>query len=182
MLGKVTSMDSPHITRFLTTGYTNSFSSAMQQHIQDVVQPVFSRRATSVLELLEQIAGVATPHQLNKLVNRFQSKVWGLARDEQQLLRERLAHILSSITLQAEAPALRLEAAGWLRLLVQAAYLSQPGFIFSTLVMAATHNPAIEMAERRAYLHMLVDCFWPFRQPYAAYSWEQLPQILPFFP
>jgi len=154
----------------------------MQQHIQDVVQPVFSRRATSALELLKQIAGVATPHHLNKLVNRFQSKIWGLSRDEQGLLRERLAHILSSMILQTEAPTLRLEAAGWLRLLVQAAYLSQPGFVFTTLVTAATHHPAIEMAERRAYLNMIVDCFWPFHQPYAAYSWEQLPPNATFLP
>ncbi len=168
--------------QLLAKEYTNSYASAMQQQLRDAVQPVFSRKAASMLELLEQIAAASTPQQLNKRVNQFQSKIFNLSRDEQALLRERLAGVLSETALKADLRALRLEAAGWLRLLVQAAYLAQPGSVFSVLVTAATHNPDIDATECRAYLNMIVDCFWPFRHPYAAYTWEQLPANSTFLP
>ncbi len=132
--------------------------------------------------MLELIAGAASPQQLNKLVNRFQGKIWNLSRDEQALLRERLAEVLSGLVLQSKTRALRLEAAGWMRLLVQAAYLSEPGSVFITLIAAATRNGEIDVAERRAYLKMIVDCFWPFRHPYVTYNWEKLPANAGFSP
>lgn len=135
-----------------------------------------------MLEALEQIANSATAQQLNKRINQFQSKIFNLSRDEQALLRERLAAVLPAILMEADARTLRMEAAGWLRLLVQAAYLVQPGSVFRALVTAATHYPAIDKAECRAYLQMIVDCFWPFRHPYATYSWEQLPANATFLP
>jgi hypothetical protein len=175
-------LESSRASQFLRADYPDSYSSAMQKNIRDIVQPVFSRKAATTIELLDLIAGATSAHQLNKLVNKFQSKIWSLSKDEQGLLRERLAGTLSELVLQSQAPALRLEAAAWLRLLVQAAYLAEPAAIFTTLVAAATANRSIDDAERRAYLQMLVDCFWPFRHPYAAYTWQQLPPNAAFLP
>lgn len=132
--------------------------------------------------MLDLIAGAASPQQLNKLVNRFQGRIWNLSRDEQALLRERLAGVLSGLVLQSKTRALRLEAAGWMRLLVQTAYLSEPESVFITLVAAATQNREIDVAECRAYLKMIVDCFWPFRHPYSTYGWEKLPANAAFSP
>src|SRR5579862_3103808 len=113
---------------------------------------MFSRKAVSTIELLEHIADAPTSQQLTRLVNRFQSKIWSLSKDEQGMLRERLASVLTGIVLQANERSLRLEAAGWLRLLVQAAYLAQPASVFTTLVTAATRGKEIDAAECRAYL------------------------------
>lgn len=175
-------MKSSRTTQFLAAGYANNYGSAIQRNIRDVVQPVFSRKAASTIELLDLLAGAASPQQLNKLVNRFQGRIWNLSRDEQALLHERLAEVLSELVLRSKTRALRLEAAGWMRLLVQAAYLSEPDSVFITLVVAATRNEEIDVAECRAYLNMIVDCFWPFRHPYATYNWEKLPANAAFSP
>jgi hypothetical protein len=175
-------MDSSRTTGLLAASYTNSYGSAIQRNIRDVVQPAFSRKAASTIELLDLIADATSPQQLNKHVNRFQGRIWNLSRDEQALLRERLAEVLSDLVLQSKMRELRLEAAGWMRLLVQAAYLSEPGSVFLTLIAAATRNSEFDVAECRDYLKMIIDCFWPFRQPYATYSWEKLPAIEAFSP
>ncbi|HLX40813.1 MAG TPA: hypothetical protein VKR42_09780, partial [Ktedonobacteraceae bacterium] len=83
---------------------------------------------------------------------------------------------------------LRLEAAGWLRLLVQAGLTSEPSAIFVTLVTAATRDSQVAMAdtagrqEQQAYLKMIFDCFWPFRYPYPAYTWQEFPGNDLFYP
>jgi len=87
--------------------------------------------------------------------------------------------------LLASQASLRLEAASWLRMFVQAAYPSQPEQIFVTLVTAANRAYAETGSnstnELRAYLKMIFECFWPFRYPYAAYNWEQYPSNAVFY-
>ena len=121
---------------------------------------------------------------------------------------------------------MRLEAAGWLRLFVQAGQVAQPADIFVTLVTASMQAPlrehqsnlkvgfsppthlkkmttggtpdpgrrdcvpsalpscfsSGELNEQRAYLQMIFECFWPFRHPYPAYTWQVLPTNEVFYP
>jgi hypothetical protein len=84
--------------------------------------------------------------------------------------------------LHAPQRSLRLEAAGWLRMLTQAAFLPQPEHSFVTLVTAATQSSHIDAEECAAYLSMIVDCFWPFRYPYPAFTWEVFPANSVFYP
>lgn len=90
-------------------------------------------------------------------------------------------HVLHSPT-----ASLRTEAAGWLRMFIQASLISQPQEIFVTLVTAATRVPANgsdeQLHELHAYLKMIFDCFWPYRFPYPAYSWEDFPDNEVFYP
>jgi hypothetical protein len=158
----------------------------MQNRFRDTLRPFRRGKSMSISELLLQVEAVSSPQQLNKLVNKLQSKLWNLPKEEQTLLRERLADALATHVLQSSSRPLRLEAAGWLRMFVQAAYLPQPAHIFVTLVTAATQNTTsdrpIDTGERAAYLSMIVDCFWPFRYPYAAYTWEVFPANTVFYP
>lgn len=142
-----------------------------------------NRHATtlSIAELLQQIETASNPKQLDRHINTLQSKIWNLPAQDQTLFRERLADILAARIMQSPQRALRLEAASWLRTLTQAAYLPQPEQIFVTLVTTATRTDQIDADERAAYLKMIVDCFWPFRYPYPAYTWEVFPATSVFY-
>ena len=64
-----------------------------------------------------------------------------------------MADALARLMQHATGAPLRLEAAGWLGLFVQAAYLAQPEQVFVTLVTAAVHTS--DPNEQRAYLAQL---------------------------
>ncbi|HKV56729.1 MAG TPA: HEAT repeat domain-containing protein [Ktedonobacteraceae bacterium] len=168
-------MNQSQSAHFSTAGYSGQLDATMQSKLHDLLQSLRHANATSIAELLQQIETIATPQQLNKRVNKLQSKIWHLPKQEQTLFRERLADMLTMFILQSKQRALRLEAAGWLRVFTQAAYLPQPEQTFVTLVTAATQNSQIDVHERAAYLKMIVDCFWPFRYPYPAFTWEVFP-------
>lgn len=167
---------------FATAGYSRRPDHIVQTRLHDLWRPFRHASATSIAELLQQIEAATTPQQVNKLVNKLQNKLWNLPKDEQTLLRERLADILTTFALQSTQRALRLEAAGWLRMLTQAAYLPQPESVFVTLVTAAVRTSKLDTHESAAYLHMIVDCFWPFRYPYPAFTWEAFPANAVFYP
>ena len=140
----------------------------------------------SVSELLLQLEEVTTPAHLTRTVNRVQNLLWKLPTKEQGVFRQNLVNVLCKHVLQGAQKEVRLEAAGWLRLFVQAGQVTQPADIFVTLVTAAV-RPSLnehtsDLSEQRAYLRMIFDCFWPFRHPYAAFSWEQFPANCVFFP
>src|SRR5205823_2611264 len=86
--------------------------------------------------------------------------------------------------LQATDAALGLEAAGWLRMFMQAGVVTQPEDIFETLVAATVLGRKSEEAldVLRTYLKLIFDCFWPFRDPYPAYSWHLFPSNKMFYP
>ena len=178
-------MNSTRSTPFPASGYSNRFDQLMKKRFRGAPWPFRRAKSMSISELLRQVEGVSSPQQLNKLVNKLQSKLWNLPKEEQTLLRERLVDALATHVLQSSSRPLRLEAAGWLRMFVQAAYLPQPEQIFVTLVTAATQNTTsdrpIDTRERAAYLSMIVDCFWPFRYPYPAYT-EVFPANTVFYP
>ncbi|HVB74240.1 MAG TPA: HEAT repeat domain-containing protein [Ktedonobacteraceae bacterium] len=153
-----------------------------QNKVIDLLRQFRHATNSSITEFLQQIEKTNTPRQLNKLVNKLQSKLWNLPKAEQTLFQERLADILTTHVLQSEQRTLRLEAAGWLRMLTQAAHLPQPEQVFVTLVTSAMRESQLDKHERAAYLKMIVDCFWPFRYPYAAFTWEVYPANSVFYP
>ncbi len=141
--------------------------------------------SSSIIELLVQVEEAATASQLTSAINRVQKRIWKLPASEQATFRNALIVILSTHTLQNQQPALRIEAAGWLRLFVQAGFVTTPQDVFVTLVTAATRiSPGTTAAqqEQQAYLTMIFDCFWPFRHPYPAYTWQTFPSNEVFYP
>lgn len=174
-----------HYSDISLPGYSNRINTLLHNPLRALLQPISGIYTLSISELFVQIQKATTPHQLTKLVNKLQSRIWNLPPEELAITRKQLADTLTSLALHASQASLRLEAAGWLRLFVQAAYPSQPEQIFVTLVTAATHihseTRSNDTAEQRAYLKMIFDCFWPFRYPYAAYNWEQFPNTNVFY-
>jgi hypothetical protein len=168
-------MNQSQSAHFPTASYSRRLDQTVQSRLHDLVRPFRQATTTSIAELLQQIETITTPQQLNKRVNKLQSKIWNLPKPEQTLFRERLTDILTVHILQSTQRSLRLEAAGWLRMFTQAAYLPQPEQIFVTLVTAASRDSQTDTHERAAYLKMIVDCFWPFRYPYPAFTWEVFP-------
>ncbi len=141
--------------------------------------------SSSIIELLIQVEEATTASQLTGAINRVQKRIWKLPASDQTTFRNTLIVILSTHTLQNHQPALRIEAAGWLRLFVQAGFVTTPQDVFVTLVTAATRiSPDSEAAqqEQQAYLTMIFDCFWPFRHPYPAYTWQAFPANEVFYP
>jgi hypothetical protein len=136
-------------------------------------------------ELLLHVERATTPHQLTKGVNAVQSRLWDLPKPEQSVWRERLSAALRTHVLYALQAPLRLEAARWLRMLTQAGLVTDPQEIFVTLVTSAvrTHLQSTEArAERKAYLKMIFECFWPFRAPHPAFPPEMFPDASIFSP
>jgi len=166
---------------FPTAGYSGRLNHTAQSKILGLLRSSHHTSLTSIAELLQQIEITTTPQQLNKRINKLQSKIWNLPKQEQTLFRERLADILAVHILQSRQRALRLEAAAWLRMITQAAYLPQPEQSFVTLVTAASRSDQNDAREREAYLKMIVDCFWPFRYPYPAFTWEVFPSNSVFY-
>lgn len=159
----------------------------MSKHtfLQSLRDKAIALYSSSVIELLVQVEEAATSSQLTSAVNRVQKRIWKLPASEQTTFRNALIVILSSHTLQNQRPELRIEAAGWLRLFVQAGFVTTPQDVFVTLVTAATRIPLDTEAahqEQQAYLTMIFDCFWPFRHPYPAYTWQAFPANEVFYP
>lgn len=140
----------------------------------------------SLSELFVQLEEANTPARLTKIINRIQHLLWKLPPQEQTHLRAHLLAALTTHVLHDTEEAMRIEAAGWLRLFVQAGLVTDPQAIFVTLVTAVVQaqqgTQAGISAEQRAYLKMIFDCFWSFRYPYPAFSWQQFPANTVFYP
>lgn len=175
-------MNQSQSASFRRVSYSKRLDHQMLSKLKGLLRSVHPAHTTSIAELLQFIEITDSPGQLYKHINILQSKLWNLPAQEQTLLRERLADILAVRILQSPQRALRLEAASWLRMFTQAAYLPQPEQSFVTLVTATAQNSAIDESERVGYLKMIVDCFWPFRYPYPAFTWEVFPTNNIFYP
>lgn len=127
-----------------------------------------------------------TAHQLTKAMNKIQSCLWKLASNERLLASQRVTAVLSQHVLKASDASLKLVAADWLRLLMQAGVVAQPETVFVTLVTAASQvfqeNTQESAHELRMYLKLIFESFWPFRSPYAAYPRELFPSKSVFLP
>lgn len=160
------------------------------EHIFDSIQrKVASWRPVSISELMVRVEEAQAPAHLNSILNRLQPLLWRLPEREQAVLREHLLQALSTHALRGKTQALRMEAALWLRMFVQAGLVKQPADVFSVLVAAVitskdaplpknSKTPDIQLS----YLNFIFDCFWPFRHPYPAYSWELFPGNAVFYP
>lgn len=139
-----------------------------------------------ISELLLQVKEACAAAQLRKSVNQLQDALWSLPTKEQAVYRSNLVTVLSAHVLHSYDAPLRLEAASWLRTFVQAGSVTQPGEVFVTLVTATTQVPTKDtranINERAAYLRMIFDCFWPFRYPYPAFTWQEFPANEVFYP
>lgn len=167
---------------FGTVNHSRRLDHLVVSKLKSLLRSFRPAQTPSIAELLQRIETSTNPKQLTTSINRLQSKLWHLPVQEQTLFRERLADILSARVLHSSERALRLEAASWLRMLTQAAYLPQPEQSFVTFVTAAMRTELIDGDEREVYLKMIIDCFWPFRYPYPAFTWEVFPANSVFYP
>src|SRR5437660_8346926 len=145
-----------HQTDSLLIDTPNRMPTMMQALLRGFRKLTYSLQPMSISELLAQLEEVTTPQQLTKVVNRLQYLLWKLPAKEQTALRKKMMQGLTAHVLEGTQKVMRLEAAGWLRLLLQAGLVAQPEDIFVTLVAAATSeqiaNTAIDAEERKAYL------------------------------
>ncbi len=175
-------MNQSQSASFGRVSYNRQLNHLVLRKLKRLLRSLRYAHTPSIAELLQHIESTNNPKHLYRSINTLQTKLWRLPAQEQTLLRERLADILAVRMLQAPERALRLEAASWLRMFTQAACLPQPEQSFVTLVTAATRRNGIGTHERAAYLKMIVDCFWPFRYPYPAFTWEVFPANSVFYP
>ena len=172
-------------TDTLFLDHHNRLDTSMRTFLRSLRDKTAILYSSSILELLVQVEVASTASHLTTAINRVQKRLWKLPASEQAAFRNTLIIILSTHTLQNEQAALRIEAAGWLRLFVQAGFVATPQDVFVTLVTAATRiapGSDIAIKEQQAYLKMIFDCFWPFRHPYPAYTWQAFPVNQVFYP
>ena len=106
-------MNQSQSTSLPTTAYSGRLDHTIQNKIQGLLRSHRHTNARSITELLQQIETTTTPRQLNKRINKLQSNIWNLPRQEQTLFLDRLANILAVHILQSRQRALRIEAAGF---------------------------------------------------------------------
>ncbi|HLI08009.1 MAG TPA: HEAT repeat domain-containing protein [Ktedonobacteraceae bacterium] len=169
------------------SGYSTRMMALLQHMRRSVAQILTRLEKVPLSELIVQIEEVTTPEQLNRRVNHVQEQLWNMPKQEHILLRRNLVDALTNHVLCSPQRSVRIEAARWLRLQVQAGFAARPADIFVTLVTAAVRVPATSAAtaavkEQRTYLKLLFECFWPFRHPYPAYTWEEFPASEIFYP
>ena len=141
----------------------------------------------STPELLLRLQEASSAAQLTRTMNRLQAATWHTPTKDKATISNNILHVLTQHVLKGTQPKLRIEAASWLRLLVQAGLVTQPEEIFVTLVTAASRpllqdNVAIDTSEQKSYLTMIFQCFWPFRHPYPAFSRQVFPANQVFYP
>jgi hypothetical protein len=175
-----------HSSNSLAVNQSNRFITSMHTILRGLRKLSSYLYPVSISELLLQLEEISTPTQLTATVNKLQNLLWKLPAKEQAIFRKNLIHTLSRHVLQGTQEEMRLEAAGWLRLFVQAGLVTQPEDIFVTLVTAAIRIPASDQTtagnEQQAYLKLIFECFWPFRHPYPAYTWQVFPTNEAFYP
>jgi hypothetical protein len=141
----------------------------------------------STPELLLRLQEASSAAQLTRTMNRLQAVTWHTPAKDKATISNNILHVLTRHVLKGTQPKVRIEAASWLRLLVQAGLVTQPEEVFVTLVTATSRLPsldnvAIDTSEQKSYLTMIFQCFWPFRHPYPAFSRQAFPANQVFYP
>ena len=168
-------------------GYPTRMMTLLQHLLRTITRRPTHFEKLSPSELLLRTEESTTPEQLNRGVNQLQELLWNMPQQEQALLRQNLVNALTHHVLYSPHAPLRIEAARWLRLQVQAGLVARPADAFVTYVTASirvsgTADTEAAMKEQRIYLKLLFECFWPFRHPYPAYTWENFPANDVFYP
>lgn len=160
--------------------------SPLTRLVRPARERLFSRRSATLSELIVSLEEAKTSAQLSHTLNSLQEALWNLSTEEQTRFREIAINTLERHVLQQDAEPLQYEAASWLRAFVQSGQVANPTEIFVTLVTAArqeaAHNQSAGNITHNPYLKMIFDCFWPFRHPYQAYTWEVFPPNAVFYP
>gem|GEM_PF-1211578 len=169
---------------FIKTGQN---ASPMERLVRSMRKFFFvNHTITTLSELIVSLEETTTPAQLTKTLNRLQDALWNLSTEEQERFKSITINALKRHVLQKSAEPLRCEAANWLRALVQSGQVSDPTEVFVTLVTAARQAALRKQSPgddgHNPYLKMIFDCFWPFRHPYQAYTWEAFPPNQVFYP
>jgi hypothetical protein len=165
-----------HLLHLSLSNQSNRYTNLAQHMFRSVLQTLAHTQKRTLAELFAQVEEATTTRDLTRAVNCIQEYLWELPAGEQSLPRQRLATALSDHVLHATESTLRLEAASWLRTLIQAGFIQQPEEVFVTLVTAATYASRQNSAhELESYLKMIFDSFWPFRYPYPVFTWEKFP-------
>lgn len=159
----------------------------MQSFLRSIKQFTAYLYPLSTPELLLQLQEASSAAQLTRIMNRLQAATWHTPIKDKATISNNILHVLTRHVLKGTQPKVRIEAASWLRLLVQAGLVTQPEEVFVTLVTSTSRLPsqdnvAIDTSEQKAYLTMIFQCFWPFRHPYPAYSWQVFPANQVFYP
>lgn len=173
-------------TPLSVSGYSNRILHGTEQTLRNALRPLVHAHSRSISELLTAVEEATTPVQLTRLVNKLQVRIFKLPAQKHALWRHRLVDALTLHVLNASEAPLRTEAAAWLRLFVQTGLIFQPEEVFVTLVTATVRISAINneesLNEQYEYLKLIFDCFWPYRYPYPAYTWEAFPANEVFYP
>ena len=183
-------------TDSLLLDHTNRLPTSMHlimrgiQSIRGLKKLTASFSPLPVSELFMRLEEASSPASLTSIVNKLQAASWKQSSVEQALIRKHMLTLLTQHVLQGKDAALRLEAAGWLRLLLQAGLVAQPQEVFVTLVTAAVRVSECEQNEQHegdtnellVLLTLIFQCFWPFRHPYPAYKWVLFPANDVFYP
>ena len=175
------------ITDSLLFAHTDRLPTSMHLILRGLKKLTASFSPLPISELLIQLGEATSPASLTSIVNKIQTVSWKQSSVEQGLIRKHMLTLLAEHVLHGKDVALRLEAAGWLRLLVQAGLVAQPQEVFVTLVTASAQaaesvQPEENEKELLALLTLIFQCFWPFRHPYPAYKWELFPCNDVFYP
>jgi hypothetical protein len=164
-----------------------SHTAPLMERVVHVVRSLFvSNHPATLSELIVSLEEAETPAQLSRTLNNLQEALWNLSSEEQARFRGIAINTLKRLVLQPDAAPLQREAAGWLRAFVQSGQVINPTDIFVTLVTAAKQEAARTQSTsddaHNPYLKMIFDCFWPYRHPYQAYTWEAFPPNAVFYP
>lgn len=174
-----------HTGAFSITGV--SHTAPLVERMVHVVRSLFvPKHPVALSELIVGLEEAETPAQLSRTLNNLQEALWDLSSEEQARFRGIAINTLKRLVLQPNAAPLQCEAAGWLRAFVQSGQVTNPTDIFVTLVTAAKQKAAPSQSTdddaHNPYLKMVFDCFWPYRHPYQAYTWEVFPPNTVFYP
>jgi hypothetical protein len=112
-------------SRVLVSVYSNRMNHVMFNSLRHILRPIGGLHELTIPALLLQFQEV-TAAQVTKLANKVQDLITLLPPQEQAMERTLLASALTLLVQRASQVPVRLEAARWLHLLVQAAYISQP--------------------------------------------------------
>jgi hypothetical protein len=179
-------MSDARSTHLSVSGYSNRFLHNTEQTLRNVLRSVVRAHPRSISELLAQVEEVTTAAQLTKLVNKVQVRLFKLPTQKAALWRKHLVDVLTLQVLYAPEINLRTEAAGWLRLFMQTGLISHPEGVFVTLVTEVVRLSSIsnqgKVNDQYGFLQLIFDCFWPYRYPYPAYTWEAFPANDIFYP
>lgn len=146
----------------------------------------FSTNVT--VDLLDAVRSATTSKQLTHAVNNVQERLWRIGSSgttERLQVADQLIEVLKIQVLFAATPSVRTTAAAFLRMLLQLGMASQPQSVFVTFVTAIVQTSEdVQQSDEECYTYikLLFECFWPFRCPYPAFSWEQFPANAIFYP